>query len=144
MKSPTQGLSGFRKPRNANQVHKALKGVREALDANDPTPERLETLGEGWVGEEALAISLYAALSHNDIEEAILFAVNHSGDTDSTGAIAGNILGAEQGAGAIPPHLWRPVEHLYPLLHLAGDMTTLVEGGADALLRSAGDLYPPD
>ncbi len=107
-------LSGFREPENADEVHRAVQGVRVALDAHDSKPERLETLGEGWVGEEALAISLCAALSFAEVEEALLFAVNHSGDTDSTGAIAGNILGAEKGAEAIPPQLWRPLEHLYP------------------------------
>jgi ADP-ribosylglycohydrolase/5'(3')-deoxyribonucleotidase len=58
------------------------------------TPENIERLGGGWVGEEALAISLYCALScPDDVEKAVLMAVNHSGDSDSTGSITGNIVG---------------------------------------------------
>ena len=83
-----------------------LRAVRAAVDLAEreptPTPELVEQLGGGWVGEEALAIALYAALTADDLVAGVLVAVNHSGDSDSTGAIAGNILGAHLGAGAIP------------------------------------------
>ena len=62
--------------------------------------DRLPSFGEGWVAEEALAIGVAAALATHDIEEAVLAAVNHSGDSDSTGSICGNILGAALGIGA--------------------------------------------
>ncbi len=71
-----------------------------------PEKEAIRRLGEGWVAEEALAIALYCALRfQNDLEKALRAAVNHRGDSDSTGAIAGNILGAWLGEEAIPP-LW--------------------------------------
>jgi ADP-ribosyl-[dinitrogen reductase] hydrolase len=54
------------------------------------------------VGDEALAISLYCAFAaEGDFARGVRLAVNHSGDSDSTGAIAGNILGAMLGKGAI-------------------------------------------
>ena len=60
-------------------------------------------LGEGWVGEEALAIALYCVARHiTDFRGTLVAAVNHGGDSDSTGAIAGNIIGAVLGYGAIP------------------------------------------
>lgn len=59
-------------------------------------------LGEGWTAEEALAIAVFCALRHeDDICAAIRAAVNHDGDSDSTGAIAGNILGAWLGIDAV-------------------------------------------
>ncbi|WP_199781268.1 ADP-ribosylglycohydrolase family protein, partial [Cronobacter malonaticus] len=61
-----------------------------------------KTLGEGWVAEEALAIALFCALRARSFEEGVLMAVNHDGDSDSTGAIAGNLLGAMYGIAAIP------------------------------------------
>lgn len=67
-----------------------------------PEPEDLETLGGGWVGEEALAIALCAALAANDLPDGLRLAANHSGDTDSTAAIAGSVLGAQHGVDAIP------------------------------------------
>lgn len=67
-----------------------------------PTPEAVATLGEGWVGEEALAIAVYCALAGRSFEAAVLAAANHSGDSDSTAAIAGNLLGAAGGRVAVP------------------------------------------
>ncbi|SDL68476.1 ADP-ribosylglycohydrolase [Lentzea albidocapillata subsp. violacea] len=67
------------------------------------TPEEIESeLGGGWVGEEALAIGLHAALVGTDFADAVRTAVNHSGDSDSTGSICGNILGARDGLETIP------------------------------------------
>ena len=66
-------------------------------------PEELkDTLGQGWVGEEALAIGLYAVLATDNLRDALLLSVNHSGDSDSTGIVAGNIGGALYGTRAIP------------------------------------------
>ena len=59
-------------------------------------------LGEGWVGEEALAIGLHAALAGEDFAGALRLAVNHDGDSDSTASIAGQILGAALGERALP------------------------------------------
>ncbi|MFJ8041042.1 ADP-ribosylglycohydrolase family protein [Kitasatospora sp. NPDC096147] len=78
-----------------------------ALAATGPaTVDRLEDLGAGWVAEEALAVGVYAALAAPGpaaVGPALLLAVNHSGDSDSTGAICGALLGARYGAGALPP-----------------------------------------
>ncbi len=93
------------------------EGSRETVAAIDaavelatmePTasPETIESLGGGWVAEEALAIALYCALTARDFQGGVLAAVNHSGDSDSTGAICGNLLGAALGAGAIPA-MWQ-------------------------------------
>ncbi|PUX67692.1 ADP-ribosylglycohydrolase family protein, partial [Cronobacter sakazakii] len=64
--------------------------------------EAIKTLGEGWVAEEALAIALFCALRARSFEEGVLMAVNHDGDSDSTGAIVGNLLGAMYGITALP------------------------------------------
>lgn len=60
-------------------------------------------LGGGWVAEETLAIAVFSVLRHiNDFYACIICAVNHGGDSDSTGAVAGNIIGAILGYKAIP------------------------------------------
>lgn len=52
-------------------------------------------LGQGWTAEETWAIALYCAVRHVDhLDEALIAAVNHDGDSDSTGAVCGNIMGA--------------------------------------------------
>ena len=77
----------------------ALTGIiNEAIalsDNNERDLVNIHQLGEGWVGEEALAIALYSCLKYpDDFSQALIVSVNHKGDSDSTGAIAGNILGA--------------------------------------------------
>ena len=73
-------------------------------DDNTSDLEAIEQIGEGWVAEETLAIAVYCALRHkDDFAAGIRAAVNHSGDSDSTGAIAGNILGTHLGYSKIPP-----------------------------------------
>ncbi len=79
-----------------------LAALRAARTASAPAE-----LGEGWVAEEALAISVHCALNHQrKFEKGVLEAVNITGDSDSTGAIAGNILGVINGEEAIPEP-WR-------------------------------------
>ncbi|MGN1339776.1 MAG: ADP-ribosylglycohydrolase family protein [Oscillospiraceae bacterium] len=74
------------------------------LDASDVSPmEAVDRLGEGWIAEEALAIGVYCALCHYDAPaNAMRLAVNHNGDSDSTGAICGNIIGAYLGEERLP------------------------------------------
>jgi len=85
--------------------------------------EAISLLGEGWVGEEALGISVYCALRHrDDFRKALIAAVNHSGDSDSTGAITGNILGAYLGLGKIPPEWAEKVELKEVLTQIADDL----------------------
>lgn len=81
--------------------------------------EAVETLGGGWVGEEALAIALYAVLSAASFVEALSIAANHSGDSDSTASIAGQFWGAMNGLGGIPHDWVTSLDVLVPLLHLA-------------------------
>lgn len=55
------------------------------------------------MGEEAVAIAVACAVSGFDQPvEAMLASVNHSGDSDPTGSIAGNILGAAHGVQWLP------------------------------------------
>lgn len=59
-------------------------------------------LGEGWVGEEALAIALWALLVAAEFPEVLRLAANHDGDSDSTASIAGQLWGAQHGREGIP------------------------------------------
>ncbi|MGD7731813.1 ADP-ribosylglycohydrolase family protein [Propionibacteriaceae bacterium G57] len=100
--------------------------INQALTAstNPPSPESMETLGGGWIAEEALAMSIYACLAHpepDQVLDALALAVTHSGDSDSTGAICGNILGALHGETALPPELAFEVEGRGTILELADD-----------------------
>ena len=83
----------------------------------------IHELGEGWVGDEALAIAIFCALRHHkDFSAGVIAAVNHRGDSDSTGAITGNILGAHLGYAAIDDKWKENLELSDVILELSGDL----------------------
>jgi ADP-ribosylglycohydrolase len=107
----------------ANETSQAIeKAIYLAQDSENPCPELIETLGAGWVAEEALAISIYCALVARDFAHGVLLAVNHSGDSDSTGAITGNLLGLIHGQKCIPLHWQEQVELREVIEHMAFDL----------------------
>jgi ADP-ribosylglycohydrolase len=91
-------------------------------------------LGTGWVAEEALAIAVYAALVHDGaptgadhFRAAVHTAVNHDGDSDTTAAVTGNLLGACYGAQALPPDWVAALE--------GADVVSVM---AESLVRASG------
>ncbi len=73
--------------------------------------DAIRNFGEGWVAEETLAIAVYCSLRYVDnFEKALIASVNHSGDSDSTGAVTGNILGAYLGYNRIPDKFKRDID----------------------------------
>jgi ADP-ribosylglycohydrolase len=124
----------------ADELRSAVEGALKLAEAGDPTPERLAKLGEGWVAEEAVGIALYAALVSSDFREAVLLAVNHSGDSDSTGSLAGNLHGAVAGASAIPDTWLERLELRGVIEQIARDMYRLLDGQFDA--KSEWERYP--
>ena len=96
-----QNLSDF-----VHLMQLAVKLSQSGIDDRDAVHQ----LGEGWVAEETLAIAVYCALKYEqDFDKAVIAAVNHNGDSDSTGAVCGNLLGAYLGYEAIPQ---KYLEHL--------------------------------
>lgn len=85
--------------------------------------EAIHALGPGWCGDEALAVAVYCALKYqDDFDKALRAAVNHGGDSDSTGAITGNILGAYLGLSRIPEKYTRHLELLDVLTEISEDL----------------------
>jgi len=114
-----------------------LTAARALAAGGRPTPEQLESLGGGWVGEEALAIAVCCALVADNVLDGLLLAVNHSGDTDSTGSITGNILGTIHGEEAIPAHLLHDLELRDVIARSADDLTEAFHG------EGVGSEYAP-
>lgn len=117
--------------------HPGHEEQSDALDAalalarqGPPTPEKLESLGQGNVGETALSMSVYVALATTDADSALLAAVNHSGDSDSTGSVCGNLVGAMYGEEALRGGWLEQLELRDVIVGLADD--ALTEFGPDA------------
>ena len=103
---------------------KAIELSKEDID----DLEAIRELGQGWVAEETLAIAVYCALKYQtDFEKAIIASVNHSGDSDSTGSVTGNILGAYLGYAAIPQRFIKTLE-----------LRNIIEEIAEELAKNTG------
>ena len=102
--------------------------ILKAMDLahqDTPDPQAIESIGGGWTGHEALAIAIYSAVKHQDsFEEAVISSVNHSGDSDSTGAVCGNIMGCLLGREAIPAQFTDRLELKDVLEEMAHDLWT--------------------
>lgn len=85
--------------------------------------DNIRRIGQGWVAEETLGIALYCALRHQkDFSAGVIAAVNHEGDSDSTGAVTGNILGALLGYSAIADQWKDNLELAEVILEMADDL----------------------
>lgn len=100
----------------------ALRAAQRLANREPASPDALARLGNGWVAEEALAIGVYCALSTQRFEEGVVLAVNHSGDSDSTGLLTGHLLGAVRGLSVIPERWLAPLELRDVLEQLADDL----------------------
>lgn len=124
-----------------------LRSFRELLSralelgkGDKPEREAIRELGEGWVGDEALAIAVFSVMRHIDnFEDCIVCAVNHDGDSDSTGAIAGNIIGAILGYSAIPKHFIDALEVNPVVISVADDLCADVSVPEET--QRVGDRY---
>ncbi len=102
-----------------NLIEKAIDLAAE--DMNDI--KAIHQLGEGWVAEETLAIAVYCAIKYSsDIDRALIAAVNHNGDSDSTGAVTGNIIGAQVGLSGIPEKYTEKLELRNLIIEVADDL----------------------
>jgi ADP-ribosylglycohydrolase len=100
-------------------MYKALTLACEDI----PDKDAIRQIGKGWVAEETLAIAVYCCAKHfDDFEKAMIASVNHGGDSDSTGAVTGNILGAAIGYEAIPQYFKNDLELHDVILHVADDL----------------------
>jgi len=97
----------------------AILKINDCLHWEDQQ-KALSYLGEGWVGEEAVALALYCFLKYpDDYRKVVIRAANTNGDSDSIACIAGSISGAYLGASAIDPDWMRRIEKPVYLRYLA-------------------------
>ncbi|UFH49874.1 ADP-ribosylglycohydrolase family protein [Pseudomonas sp. KNUC1026] len=141
-----QSLAEHREREGIEETAAALQRVL-AFHAQGiaPTPQRIDAFGGGWVGEEALAIGVWCALFAGDFEEGARLAVNHSGDSDSTGLIAGHLLGLRSGVAGIPQRWLQALELRDAIERIARDLYEVPRtflGGYGEQDSSIFDAYP--
>lgn len=139
-------MEGLELRRAVDEMHRVLANVGgsgfvtrsldRALDLvaerGEPSAEKVESLGGGWVGEEALAIAVYCALSAKDFERGVLLAVNHGGDSDTTASLVGQLLGTALGAEVIPARWLADLELRGVIERMAMDLVAVRNETLDA------------
>jgi ADP-ribosylglycohydrolase len=104
------------------ETMQCIELAQELAASGMPHEEAIARIGQGWIAEEALGISVYCALVARGFEHGVVLAVNHDGDSDSTGAIVGNLLGAMHGKAAIPAAWLESLELRDVITELAVDL----------------------
>ena len=113
---------GF-KSQSMQTLHTLVDLALKLSSKDSPDYEAIQQIGGGWVAEETLAIAVYCCAKYfDDFEKAMIASVNHGGDSDSTGAVTGNILGAAIGYEAIPKHFKADLQLHDVILHVADDL----------------------
>ncbi len=121
-----------------------VEQARVLAEAGVSPCEAIPLIGEGWVGEEALAIALYCSLYlQQDWEAAVLAAANHSGDSDSTGSITGAILGTLHGREALPLPWVAQLETASGIRAVAEDLYRVVREGIEPLSQDDSSSAMP-
>lgn len=131
--------------RRADEVRAAVDAALRVAAHGAPGTAAIESLGGGWVAEEALAIALACALtagepSAESMRAALWRAAAHSGDSDSTASLAGNLLGAAWGGDHLPPRWLAQLELRDTLDRIAEDLHASAIIGAELDFES----YPPN
>jgi ADP-ribosylglycohydrolase len=122
----------------------ALEGARRLHSSSASPSDAIRQLGGGWIAEEALAIGVYCALKATTFEDGVIMAVNHDGDSDSTGLIAGHLLGAMLGLSEIPARWLATLELRGVIEEVADDLATVGAwqlGSGDDSSTSAEEEY---
>ncbi len=101
---------------------RAIELAEELAVSRLPHEQAIYRLGQGWIAEEALAIAIYCCLVAGSFKQGVILAVNHDGDSDSTGAITGNLLGSMYGVKAIPVEWLESLELREVITELAEDL----------------------
>ena len=112
---------------NLNEEFKIL--IKKA-----PSKKREELPNSGWV-KHTLESALWAVLTTNTFEDAVVQAVNLGSDADTTGSVAGALAGALYGINAIPQRWANQLRGVYPInsdrLWHASDLVLLADNLSD-------------
>lgn len=100
----------------------ALEMADDLAHEGSDSDTAIHQLGRGWMADEALSIAVYCALRAKNFSDGVIMAVNHNGDSDTTGALTGNLLGVVWGEQGIPAPWLKQLELRKVIAEVADDL----------------------
>jgi poly(ADP-ribose) glycohydrolase ARH3 len=95
-------LEAARAAARTREMASGLRRVGELLSEAHEPGEVHARVGSSSDARESVCAAIYCAIAHPTVEQALTFAVRLGGDTDTVAAMTGAIVGARDGAKAIP------------------------------------------
>ena len=123
-------LTGTEEPLDRALEALPADAPRELRERLAPVPDRIDPADPDALvpandAVETLRTACYHALAADDLESAVVAAVNEGGDTDTIGAVTGAIAGARFGARALPERWLSSLERREELESLAEQLAEL-------------------
>jgi ADP-ribosylglycohydrolase len=100
----------------------ALELADDLASEGSDSDTAIAQLGRGWMADEALSIAVYCALRATNFSDGVIMAVNHNGDSDTTAALTGNLLGVIWGEQGIPAQWLKQLELRKVITEVADDL----------------------
>lgn len=124
----SKALAILKTKNNSEVCVKTIERAIKLAEEKEPSYKKVKMLGEGFEGDESLAIGIYSALNYpEDYKAAVCLAANHDGDSDSTSYVAGSIVGTFLGADALDAEWIKNVELAEEIKVMAQDLLTKYE-----------------
>lgn len=128
----------LRREKESIETLTAIERAIECAEAGRPSEDAIPQIGGGWVGEEALGVALYCALTARDFAGGVRTAVNHDGNSDTTGSLVGQLMGAALGEEFLPAHWLRGLELRETIADVADDLASFLSWDLDVYEDSGG------
>lgn len=124
--------------RESTETLSAIERAMACVEASQTAKQAIPRIGRAWVGEEALGVALYCALTASDFSGAVRMAVNHDGDSDTTGSLVGQLMGAAHGEELLPAHWLANLESRETIAQIADDLSSFLSWDLDPYEDSDG------
>ncbi|WP_374973236.1 ADP-ribosylglycohydrolase family protein [Spongiibacter marinus] len=111
----------LRPNKDSQALRRAIDHAVELANAQPNSASAAESLCGDSMALDVFSVALYSLLCAEDFASGLVLSVNHSGLSDSCGALAGQLLGAWRGLDDIPQHWLQDLEHKALLDCLAAD-----------------------
>lgn len=105
-----------------NGLRAMLASAIAMAEADTPVSYDLPRFGPTHLAPACLAFAVYCLLKTESFADGLIAAVNHDGDSDTTGSIAGGLLGAHHGDREILPCWLDPLELRSLIAEVATDL----------------------